>query len=115
MNESKRLAERIREVTGWRKIDRPVIVTDTSDPFSIERGNIVRLGRRDYIVRGHKYESRFGIADQPKYWVLSVYELETGEPKILKTVFYEEFNIHIGVFKVHCFRSPDKEAHVLAY
>ena len=113
MNNDPRLVERIKEVTGWHRVEKPKIITDTSDSFRIERGNIVRLGGRDYVVRGFKYESRFGITDQPKYWVLSVYELETAEQKILKTVFHEEFNVHIGIFKIHCFRSPDKEAHVL--
>jgi hypothetical protein len=113
MSETEDLVERIRELTGWRTVKPPKIITDTSDAFAIERGDILRLGGRDYLVLGHKYESRFGIADQPKYWVLGTYEMATGLRKIIKTVFYEEFNVHIGVFRVHCYRSPDKEAEVL--
>jgi hypothetical protein len=36
-------------------------------------------------------EGRFGIDDQPKYWVKKAVELETGELRILKLVFHEEF------------------------
>lgn len=113
MGETDDQVERIRAITGWRSVKPPRIITDTSDAFAIERGNILRLAGRDYLVLGYKYESRFGIADQPKYWVLSTYEMTTGLRKIIKTIFYEEFNVHIGVFRIHCYRSPDKEAAVL--
>jgi len=108
-----KLAERIRELTEWRRVDKPRIVTDTSDPFGIRRGDILRLGGKDFVVKGHKYESRFGIGDQPKYWVFSAIEMETAQPKIIKVVFHEEFHVHIGVFRIHCFRSPEKETRVL--
>ncbi len=113
MSEIETLIERIREVTGWRSVGRPTIFTDTSDPFRITRGSIIRLDGRDFVVRGYKHESRFGIADQFKYWVFSTIELVSGEQKIIKTVFNEDFNVHIGLFKIHCYRSPDKEANVL--
>ena len=108
-----RLADRIREVTGWSTAARPKIITDTTDWIHIERGNVLRLDGHDFVVKGCKYESRFGIDDQPKYWVLSAVDLETGGPKIIKTVFLEEFHVHIGLFKIHCYRSPEKEARVL--
>jgi tRNA A-37 threonylcarbamoyl transferase component Bud32 len=79
----------------------------------IQAGDIMRLGGRDFVVKGNLYESRFGIGDQPKYWVFSAVDLETREPKIIKTVFHEEFNVHIGKFRIHCYRSPQKEAQVL--
>ncbi len=107
------LADRIRELTGWKTVTPPTIITDTSDPFRINRGDVVRIGDRNFVVRGHKYELRFGISHQPKYWVLSAIDLEDATPKILKTVFHEEFHVHIGLFRVHCFRSPRKESRVL--
>ena len=113
MGELEQLAERIREITGWRRVDKPRILTDTSDPFSLRRGDILRLGGKDFVVKGHKYETRFGIGDQPKYWVLSAVAIETAEPKIIKVVFHEEFHVHIGIFRIHCFRSPEKESRVL--
>lgn len=103
----------MRELTGWPVLSPPKIVTDTSDPMRIVRGQIVRVGGRDFIIKGNLYETRFGIADQPKYWVFSAIDIENGGKKIIKTVFHEDFHVHIGVFKIHCYRSPDKEAQVL--
>lgn len=112
-SEQSRLKQRISELTGW-DVSRPVeIVTDTSDCMRINRGHVVRLEGRDFLIKGNKYESRFGIGYQPKYWVFGAVELETGEQKIIKTVFLEDFNVHIGVFKIHCYRSPQKESEVL--
>lgn len=113
MGETNALVERIRELTGWRKVAPPRIVTDTSDCMDIVRGDVVRLEGRDYVIQGNRYETRFGIADQPKYWVFGAIELDTGDRKILKTIFNEDFYVHIGVFKIHCYRSPDKEGRVL--
>lgn len=113
MGSENSLVDRIRELTGWRKVSPPRIVTDTSDCMDIVRGDVVRLADRDYVIQGNRYETRFGIADQPKYWVFGAIALDTGERKILKTIFSESFHVHIGVFKIHCYRSPDKEAQVL--
>jgi serine/threonine protein kinase len=113
MSELERIESRIRELTGWRTYRRPNIITDTSDWMRILRGDVLRLEGRDFLVEGHRYESRFGIADQPKYWVFGAIDLETGEKKILKMVFLEEFHVHIGIFKIRCFRSPEKESKVL--
>jgi serine/threonine protein kinase len=113
MDERKRLQERIRELTGWMTVGRTAIITDTSDPMAVQRGDIVRLRDRDYLIKGNRYETRFGIGDQPKYWVFSSVDLETGKPLILKTVFYEEFHVHVGVFRMHCYRDPEKESRVL--
>lgn len=113
MDEQERLQQRIRELTGWPQAGRVRIITDTSDCMRILRGHVVRIGGRDFVIEGNRHETRFGIGDQPKYWVFGAVELETGRHMILKTVFHEEFNVHIGVFRVRCYRSPQKEAHVL--
>ena len=65
------------------------------------------------MIEGHRYETRFGIEDQPKYWVFGAIDLETTQKVILKTTFHEEFVVHIGVFRIRCYRSPEKEARVL--
>ncbi len=113
MDERDRIKKRIEELTGWQFVKKPKIITDTSDCMRIQRGHVVRLDGQDFVIEGNRYESRFGISDQPKYWVFGALELETGKKKILKTVFHEDFNVHIGVFKIHCYRSPEKEARVL--
>ena len=71
-------------------------MTDTSDFMRIQRGDVVRLSGQDFVVEGNRYETRFGISDQPKYWVFGTTDLATGEKNILKTVFHEEFDVHIG-------------------
>jgi len=113
MNNHDKIASRIQKITGWKYASRVDIVTDTTEWDRIIRGNVFRLNDKDFVVAGNQYERRFGISDQPKYWVFDVYDLETGEQKIIKTVFHEEFHVHIGMFKIHCFRSPQKEGDVL--
>ncbi|MFP4370073.1 MAG: hypothetical protein ACLFR2_10870 [Candidatus Kapaibacterium sp.] len=114
MSEHKQLIDRVEDVTGWKiKPYRFKLVEDTSDWMNIIKGDVIRLDGVDYAVRGNMRETRFGIEDQPKYWVFSVIELATGKEKIIKTVFNEEFYAHIGIFKIRCYRSPDKESRAL--
>ncbi len=113
MKEIEKLRARIVELTGWKLYEPPRIVTDTSNWMNIIRGDIIRINGQDFIVKGNKHETRFGIGEQPKYWVFSVIDMESGKQKIIKTEFNEEFMAHIGIFKVRCYRSPDKEGKVL--
>ncbi len=89
------------------------IVRDTTDFFRVEYDDIVILGDRPYLIRNNRREGRFGIADQPKFWVKSAIDLLTGETKILKMVYYEKFRSRIGDLTFECFRSPKKEARIL--
>jgi len=109
----KKIADRIRELTGWPSDRQSRIVTDTSDWMRINRGDVLRLAGRDFVIKGTRYETRFGIGEQPKYWVFGAIDLENGNEKIIKTVFHEDFNVRIGVFKIRCYRSPEKEGMVL--
>jgi len=113
MNEQEKLSARIEEISGWKTTGRIKIITDTTDWTRISRGDVLRLSGRDFLIKGNEYERRFGISDQPKYWVFNVFDLETGKQKIIKMVFHEDFHVHIGVFRIYCFRSPEKEARVL--
>jgi hypothetical protein len=113
MKEIEKLTARIVELTGWKLYEPPRIITDTSNWMNIIRGDIIRIGGQDFVVKGNKHETRFGIGEQPKYWVFSVIDMESGEQKIIKTEFNEEFMAHIGIFKVRCYRSPEKEGNVL--
>ncbi|MCP4580024.1 MAG: serine/threonine protein kinase [candidate division Zixibacteria bacterium] len=109
----KELADRIKELTGWTSGRQSRVVTDTSDWMRINRGDVLRLRGHDFVIKGTRYETRFGIGEQPKYWVFGAIDLENGREKIIKTVFYEDFNVRIGVFKIRCYRSPEKEGRVL--
>jgi hypothetical protein len=113
VDELENLTKQIKELTGWAIVKRPRIVTDTTDCMKIYRGDILRIADENFVIRGNKYETRFGIGDQPKYWVFSAIDLKTGKDKIIKTVFFEEFKVRIGVFNIKCYRSPEKEEEVL--
>ena len=89
------------------------IITDTSDFFRVEYNDVVLLGGVPYWVKRYEKEGRFGIDDEPKYWVRRAIELTTGATKILKLVFHEQFQTTVGEVQIICFRSPKKEARVL--
>jgi hypothetical protein len=87
-------------------------ITDTTDIFSVDFGDILQIGKRCYRITGHEREARFGM-DEPKFWVKKVVDLETLERKIIKLSFLENFDTEIGGVKINCFRNPLKEAQVL--
>lgn len=114
MTDREQTLNRIKEITGWSiSPARLRIVTDTTEWMNIHRGNVIRLGCGNYAVRGNMSETRFGIDEQPKYWVFSAIDLADGSEKIIKTVFNEEFTAHISILKIRCYRSPEKEGNVL--
>jgi hypothetical protein len=107
------IEHRVGELTG-RPVSSPLrVVTDTTEFMNIWRGHIVHIGDRFYLVVGDMKEGRFGIDDQPKFWVKKALELETGDEKILKLAFHEEFTIRIGLLRMRCYRDPLKEGAVL--
>lgn len=89
------------------------IITDTSDFFTVEYNDVVLLNNEAYWIKRYEKEGRFGIDDQPKYWVRRAIDLKTGATKILKLVFHEEFTTKVGDIEIKCFRSPKKEARIL--
>ena len=89
------------------------IHTDTTDFFGVEYGDVILLEGNPYLVRQNAKEGRFGVDDDVKYWVKRAIDLQTGDPKIIKLVFYEKFLAHIGEIEFECFRSPRKEARIL--
>lgn len=108
------LADKIQQYLGWKVNPNKIkIYSDTTDWMRISRGDIIRLTCGDYLVKGNMREPRFGIDDQPKYWVFNAIDLKDGSEKIIKTVFHEEFYAHIGLLKIRCYRSPEKEGLVL--
>lgn len=86
--------------------------TDTSNIFAIDYGDIVKVGGKSYLIKGHEREERFGL-DEPKFWVKKAVDLDTGERKILKLSFFETFEASIGELKIPCYRHPEKEGAVL--
>jgi hypothetical protein len=88
------------------------LLTDTTEFMNIGYGDVIALNGRHFLVLRDEKERSFGVED-PKYWVKRCRELETGERKILKLVFYEKFPVTLGSIELECFRSPRKEARIL--
>jgi len=89
------------------------VVTDTSDFFRVENDDVVVLDGRPFWIRSYEKEGRFGLEDEPKYWVRRAIDLADGSIKIIKLVFYEKFETTVGDVVVTRFRSPRKEARIL--
>jgi hypothetical protein len=107
------LLQRITEVTGRKIKNPPQIFEDTSSYMNIVGGSVVRIGGNDYYVITDARENRFGVDDEPKYWVKYAVDLTTGTRKMIKLVFYEEFTADIGFVRIRCKRNPEKEAAIL--
>lgn len=89
-------------------------VSAAMDFFAVDYNDILVLGDGYYLIRGVETEKRFGIEDDPKYWVKRVVDLKANYArKIIKFCFFEEFDSHIGGIKFKLARSPAKEARIL--
>jgi hypothetical protein len=108
------LRQRIAEVAKRAVNGKIEVFEDTSAFMSIEPGSVIRLGGNDYFVMGHAREGRFGLDEQPKFWVKSTIDLTTGERKIIKLMFHEAFDSRVGTTVFRCVRSPQKEAAILS-
>ena len=111
--ESRLVLARLKEISGIIAAPPVEVVTDTTQFTRIYRGQVIRLDGRNFWVRGDMYEPRFGMQDQPKFWVKRCYDLETGRLVITKLSYKEEFIKTLGTVDVPCYRSPRKEADVL--
>jgi serine/threonine protein kinase len=89
------------------------VFTDTTEFHNIDRGDIIQIGDKRYLVTGNERERRFGVTD-PKYWVKRCLDLDTNEKKILKLTFFETFFISLAGIKIKRFRDPKKEENILA-
>ncbi len=107
------LRRRARELAGIELPAVPRVVRDTSNFIAIDRGDVVDLAGHPYLVVGHEREGRFGIDDQPKYWVKRAVSLRTGRTHVLKLVHHESFSTEVHGHHHACERSAAKEAKVL--
>jgi serine/threonine protein kinase len=113
-DEQQKLKDRIFQLTNTQVQGKIEIVTIVSDFMSLNRGQVYQVGSKNFLIRGDMYESRFGITDQPKFWVKRAIDLATGKSKIIKFIFYEEFIAQIGPLRIRCYRNPEKESDVLS-
>lgn len=112
-SDTETLRRRIAKITGRPAPNRLSVIEDTTAFMSIDFGNVLRLNGDDYLVLGNAREGRFGIDDQPKYWVKRCLDLTSGQRKIIKLVFQESFERRVGSTVYHCTRSSKKESDVL--
>ncbi len=107
------LKRRIEE-TARRRVRGPLTIhEDTSNVMAVSAGDVLRIQGNDYFVLGEATEGRFGISEQPKFWVKYVVDLSDGSQKLLKLVFLEQFKTRLGFLTLQCTRSPEKESRVL--
>ncbi len=107
------IQERMRHLGVQPVPEAPVVWDDTSHYMRIERDHIVNLQGDLFLIRCNEREGRFGIDEQPKFWVKRALALTTGETHILKLAIEESFKVHVGMVEVLCVRSAEKEAKVL--
>jgi len=114
LNNADTLKARIRELLGDSHVPEAIrVVRDTSDFFRVERGDVLLLSGRHYLVRCNEREGRFGLDEEPKLWVKRAIDLTNGDVKIIKLSFSESFAVSFGEVVFDLFRSPRKEARVL--
>lgn len=107
------IRSQVRRLVNYDLPGRPVIFHDTSNFMGIDRDHIVELEGKLFLVRCNEREGRFGLDDEPKFWVKRALSLDTEQVRILKLVFLEEFKVRVGTFEVRCVRSAEKEGRVL--
>lgn len=108
------IIEMIARRVGHERIPRSVrVITDTTDFFGVDYGNVLMLGGRPFLIRNYEREGRFGIDEEPKFWVRRAVDLVDGATKVIKMVFNETFQARVGDLSFQCKRSPRKEATVL--
>jgi len=107
------IAARIRQLTGRSLSAPPVVVADTSDFMAIDRDHVVDLEGELFLVTLTEREKRFGLVDEPKFWVKRAISLASGRTHILKMVFHERFRACVGANAFICARDAEKEARVL--
>ncbi len=109
----KDLLRMIRRWVPRERVPKRVKIKDTDDFFRVDYDDVVVLNEVPFFVRNNEREGRFGLEDEPKFWVKRAINLLTGEVKILKWVFKERFDARIGNLVFECVRSPQKEARIL--
>lgn len=109
----KELRRMVRQWVSRDRVPKSIRIKDTSDFFRVDYDDVVILGGEPYFVRNNEREGRFGLEDEPKFWVKRSINLLNGKTKVLKWVFKEHFNARIGNLVFECVRSPQKEARIL--
>ena len=101
--EQDRLKDMIALRIGPGRVPKKInIIKDTSDFFRVEYDDVVLLDSRPYLIRNCEREGRFGMDEEPKFWVKRAIDLESGQTKIIKLVFHEKFRTKVGDLTFDC-------------
>ena len=111
-NQALEMARQIA-ISEHRNIKNMRVVRDTTNFIHLEYGDVLLLESGAYLIKGHEREGRFGLDDEIKYWVKKAVDVQTGQRKVIKLVFFERFTISLANITYECFRSPKKEARIL--
>ena len=106
------IKEKIKSIE-WKPRGNIRVFTDTTEFMSIDRDDVIQLANEVFLVTGNACEGRFGLDDQPKFWVKRAIDISDGTKKIIKLVFEEEMTSSFGPFTFKSFRSGEKEGWVL--
>lgn len=106
------LKAQAEEILGSR-LDQVRLVEDTTQFMELGRGDVLDLQGQRYLITGVTYEGRFGLDEEPKHWVKRALDMADGSQKVIKLVFFEEFDLPVGQLRIRCFRSPQKESRIL--
>jgi hypothetical protein len=103
----------IRQRVPRERVPAQVRIKNSADFFRVDYDDVVVLNGVPFFVRNNEREGRFGLDDEPKFWVKRAINLETGEIVIIKWIFREKFNVVIGNYQFECVRSPKRESRIL--
>ena len=106
------IKEKIKSI-GFEPRDNIRVFTDTTNFISIDRDDVIQFPDKAFLVTGNAREGRFGIDEQPKFWVKKAIDISDGTKKIIKLVFNEEMTSSFGPFTFKSIRSGEKEGKVL--
>ncbi len=107
------IRDRIQRLGFTPPAGRLVVWRDTTQYMSIERDHVIELEGVPFLIRGNEREGRFGLDEQPKFWVKRAVDLLSGRTHILKLVIEESFKVSVGSLEVLCKRNAAKESRVL--
>ncbi|MBF0473058.1 MAG: hypothetical protein HQK91_00300 [Nitrospirae bacterium] len=115
MYSEKDIKELIIKAVDLTKVPKKLrIIYNTTEFFHLDYDDVLILEDKPYFIRNCCKEGRFGIGEQDKYWVRRAIDLESGELKIIKMVYHENFNLKIGNLSIDFARSPRKEGRILS-
>lgn len=89
------------------------VVEDTTNFYDLQSDDVLLIAGTPFWLKGFEREGRFGLDDEPKFWVRRAVDLTDCSAKVIKLEFREEFETQIGDLAIRRFRSPRKEAHIL--